>query len=182
MLERETLTQVLTDTGCVELPKPLKEGDVYVRAIVKVLKANNHEAMCIAVNDGSGKPIIKKSYGSVSMIKKVVEIYPLSVLQNGYIPDFRKKQDVENFLVTMGESKNKVQELIATKDDESRMKIKQMVISHCVKRQLETEDIFGNKKQIRNNNSQTEEKENGTTNEPTGNLEEENQGEESATC
>lgn len=157
MLEKETLSQVLTDTGCTDLPSPLKTGDVYIRAIVKVLKANNHEAMCIAVNDGTGKPIIKKSYGSISMIKEVLEIYPLSVLKNGYIPDFRKKQDVENFLVTMGESQNKVQELIAKKDDESRMKIKQMVIFHCVKRQLATEDIFGNAKGLRNAEPKTEE-------------------------
>ena len=80
MLEKETLTAVLQFTGCTELPASLKEGDIYVRAIAKVKKANNHETMCVIVNDGTGKPIIKKDFGSISMIKEIVEIYPLSVL------------------------------------------------------------------------------------------------------
>lgn len=140
MLEKETLTAVLQFTHCTELPATLKEGDIYVRAIAKVKKANNHETMCVIVNDGEGKPIIKKDFGSVSMIKEIIEIYPLSVLESDSIPDFRKKKDVINFLVRMGETAAYVEKLAASKTDEDKAALKSLVYKHCIKLQLEREN------------------------------------------
>lgn len=141
MLEKETLTAALQYTGCTELPEPLKEGDIFVRAIAKVKKANNHETMCIVVNDGCGKPVIKKDFGSVSMIKEVVEIYPLSVLENNSIPDFRKKKDIAAFLVKCGESEQVVNALLSSKEDEDKAALKNLVFKHCVKLQAKRESL-----------------------------------------
>ena len=140
MLEKETLTEVLQFTGCTELPASLKEGDIYVRAIAKVKKANNHETMCVIVNDGEGNPIIKKDFGSISMIKEIIEIYPLSVLESDSIPDFRKKKDIVNFLVRLGETESKVESLAASKSDEDRAALKALVYKHCIKLQIEREN------------------------------------------
>ena len=140
MLERETLTAVLQFTGCTELPAALKEGDIYVRAIAKVKKANNHETMCVIVNDGTGKPIIKKDFGSISMIKEIVEIYPLSVLESDSIPDFRKKKDIVSFLVRLGETESHVEELASSKADEDKAALKALVYKHCIKLQIEREN------------------------------------------
>ena len=140
MLEKEPLTAVLQFTGCTELPAALKEGDIYVRAIAKVKKANNHETMCVIVNDGTGKPIIKKDFGSISMIKEIVEIYPLSVLESDSIPDFRKKKDIVSFLVRLGETESHVEKLASSKADEDKAALKALVYKHCIKLQIEREN------------------------------------------
>ena len=140
MLEKETITAVLQFTGCTELPSALKEGDIYVRAIAKVKKANNHETMCVIVNDGTGKPIIKKDFGSISMIKEIVEIYPLSVLESDSIPDFRKKKDIVSFLVRLGETESHVEKLASSKADEDKAALKALVYKHCIKLQIEREN------------------------------------------
>ena len=140
MLEKETITAVLQFTGCTELPAALKEGDIYVRAIAKVKKANNHETMCVIVNDGEGNPIIKKDFGSISMIKEIVEIYPLSVLESDSIPDFRKKKDIVSFLVRLGETESHVEELASSKADEDKAALKALVYKHCIKLQIEREN------------------------------------------
>ena len=140
MLEKETITAVLQFTGCTELPAALKEGDIYVRAIAKVKKANNHETMCVIVNDGTGKPIIKKDFGSISMIKEIVEIYPLSVLESDSIPDFRKKKDIVSFLVRLGETESHVEKLASSKADEDKAALKALVYKHCIKLQIEREN------------------------------------------
>lgn len=140
MLEKETLTAVLQFTGCTELPEALKEGDIYVRAIAKVKKANNHETMCVIVNDGTGNPIIKKDFGSISMIKEIVEIYPLSVLESDSIPDFRKKKDIVSFLVRLGEKESNVEKLASSKEDEDKAALKALVYKHCIKLQIAREN------------------------------------------
>ena len=140
MLEKETLTAVLQFTGCTELPSALKEGDIYVRAIAKVKKANNHETMCVIVNDGTGNPIIKKDFGSISMIKEIVEIYPLSVLETDSIPYFRKKKDIVNFLVNLGETESDVERLASSKEEEDKAALKSLVYKHCIKLQVAREN------------------------------------------
>ena len=140
MLEKETLKAVLQFTGCTELPAALKEGDIYVRAIAKVKKANNHETMCVIVNDGEGNPIIKKDFGSISMIKEIDEIYPLSVLESDSIPDFRKKKDIVSFLVRLGETESNVEQLAASKADEDKAALKALIYKHCIKLQIEREN------------------------------------------
>ena len=140
MLEKETITAVLQFTGCTELPSALKEGDIYVRAIAKVKKANNHETMCVIVNDGEGNPIIKKDFGSISMIKEIAEIYPLSVLESDSIPDFRKKKDIVSFLVRLGETESNVEQLAASKADEDKAALKALIYKHCIKLQIEREN------------------------------------------
>ena len=140
MLEKETLPAVLQFTGCTELPEALKEGDIYVRAIAKVKKANNHETMCVIVNDGEGNRIIKKDFRSISMIKEIVEIYPLSVLESDSIPDFRKKKDIVSFLVRLGETESHVEKLASSKADEDKAALKALVYKHCIKLQIEREN------------------------------------------
>ena len=140
MIEKETITAVLQFTGCTELPSALKDGDIYVRAIAKVKKANNHETMCVIVNDGTGNPIIKKDFGSISMIKEIVEIYPLSVLESDSIPDFRKKKDIVSFLVRLGETESHVEKLASSKADEDKAALKALVYKHCIKLQIEREN------------------------------------------
>ena len=140
MLDNETPTALLQLTGCTQLPAALKEGDTYVRASAHAHTANNHEPMCVIVNDGEGNPIIKKDFGSISMIKELVEIYPLSVLESDSIPDFRKKKDIVSFLVRLGETESHVEKLASSKADEDKAALKALVYKHCIKLQIEREN------------------------------------------
>ena len=139
MLEKSSLDEVLSYTKCTELPKPLKKNDVFVRAIALVRKLNNHESYCIVDNDGTGKPVVKKTFGSISVIKEVKEIYPLSLLEASVVPDFRKKQDVIDFLVRCGENRDTVERMFESADADAKAKIKGLVYKYCVDYQLRRE-------------------------------------------
>ena len=139
MLEKNSLNEVLSYTKCTELPKPLKKTDVFVRAIALVRKLNNRESYCIVVNDGTGKPVVKKTFGSISVIKEVKEIYPLSLLEASVVPDFRKKQDVIDFLVCRGENRDVVERMFESADADAKAKIKGLVYKYCVDHQLRRE-------------------------------------------
>lgn len=139
MLEKNSLDEVLSYTKCTELPKPLKKNDVFVRAIALVRKLNNHESYCIVDNDGTGKPVVKKTFGSISVIKEVKEIYPLSLLEASVVPDFRKKQDVIDFLVCCGENRDTVERMFESADADAKAKIKGLVYKYCVDHQLRRE-------------------------------------------
>lgn len=163
MLEKETLSEVLNFLKCSELPDPLKKGKVWVRAIAKAKKANNHETMCYVVNNGRGVPLLKRDFGSISMIKDFVEIYPLSYLESGAFPDFRKKDDVIQFLVRHGEDEAEVTELVKSDDKELRDEAKARVISYCIKAQLEQENMKSKAPNSRDSEAHSERQPNGTS-------------------
>ena len=75
------------------------------------------------------------------MIKEIVEIYPLSVLENESIPDFRKKKDIVAFLVKLGENESHVEQLAASKADEDKAALKALVYKHCIKLQMKREKL-----------------------------------------
>lgn len=139
MIEKNSLNEVLSYAKCTELPKPLKKNDIYVRAIALVRKLNNRESYCMVVNDGTGKPVVKKTFGSISVIKEVVEIYPLSTLEASVVPDFRKKQDVIDFLFHCGYDKAHITSLFAENSEESKATIKKLVYKACIDHQLKRE-------------------------------------------
>lgn len=142
MLEKETLSEALNYVQAACLPEPLKKNKIFVRALVKVRKMNNHEAICYAVNNGSGEPLVKKSFGSISMIKEVVEVYPLSYLEEGVLPDFRKKTDIVEYLKRKGIDEQQATELVMSDDKEKKKEAKRLVISFCIKAQIEQENMI----------------------------------------
>lgn len=139
MIEKQTIVDVLNYLKYPELPAPLKKNDVWVTAIAKVKKANNHETMCIVENDGEGNPIIKKDFGSLSVIISVIEIYPLTLLDANMMPDFRKKKDLGEFLKRNRIHAEYVDRLVESKDDEDKAMLKKLVIKTCIKNQLDRE-------------------------------------------
>lgn len=184
MLEKETLVEVLNYTKCSELPAPLKKNDIWVRAIAKVKKANNHETMCLVENDGEGNPLIKKDFGSLSMIVSVEEIYPLSLLRSNMLPDFRKKKDLGIFLKQHGYESESVDALVESKEEEDKATLKKLVIKICVKNQLSQElhDLKTSDNKVTINDSENDDTEdNETTGEDLGTDSEEVAREEEAT-
>lgn len=143
MLEKETLNEVLGYVKCPELPRPLKANEVFVRAIVKVRKRNNHSAYCLASNDGTGIPAIKKMFGSMSQIMEVEEIYPLSVLNASVIPNLNDENDVVSYLVACGENKDYVLSLLENSNDENKAKVRTLVLKHCIASQIKDENSQG---------------------------------------
>lgn len=141
MLEKGCEAEVLSYAKCTELPAPLKEGQIYVRAIAKVRKSNNCESYCIVTNNGTGKPRIKKNFGVMMPIVKVLEIYPLSVLDSGVLPDMRKKKELVAFLVQNGVRQTLAENLVNSKEDSDKEKLRSLIINIAVNIQIEREKI-----------------------------------------
>lgn len=139
MIEEKALWEALEYCKCHELPDELKDGEIFVKAIVKVLKSNSMEGFCIAVNDGTGKPDIKKSFGSVAQIVQVLSIHPLSVLDRNYVPSFGNIDDVTNFLLRRGENYEYIKSLVDSDKTEDKEKLKALVIRHCIREQMNGE-------------------------------------------
>lgn len=180
MIEKTTLNEVLAYTNCTELPKPLKKNDIYVRAIALVRKMDNRESYCVVENDGQGGAVIKKTFGSMSVIADIEKIYPLSILSKSAIPDFRKKEDIIEFLVRCGEDREKITNLMSEGTDESKQEAKNLVVAHCIARQkaYEKNQTYKSKAMVEpkpeksnNNNNDKNENDNdkgNETKEPTG--------------
>lgn len=136
MVETGVEAEVLNYLKCAEMPDPLKEGEIFVRAIAKVRKVNGHESYCLVVNNGTNKPLVKKVFGTIRPIKEILEIYPLSVLDTESVPDLRKKKELVLFLVQCGERQKTVEALVSSKEDADKETLKALIIKHCVKQQL----------------------------------------------
>lgn len=138
-LENESLIAALEEAKCKDLPPELKDGEIFVRALVRVLKSNNREAYCYAINDGTNNPVIKKSFGSVAQIVRIISIHPLSVLNRNYIPKFNEKNEVRMHLCRAGESNDYLSRLFNENTEENKAKIKALVIKYSIQDQLKDE-------------------------------------------
>lgn len=138
-LEKDSLVAALDFCKCKELPEELKEGDIFVRALIKVQKGNNRHGFCLAVNDGTGKPCIKKTFGSVAQIVKILSIYPLSILDRNYFPVFNKKEEIVMHLVKYGENRDYIERLCSSGLQEDKDKIKSLITRYSIEDQFAEE-------------------------------------------
>jgi len=138
-LEKESLLAALEAVKCKDLPPELKDGEIFVRALVRVLKTNNQESYCYAINDGTNTPQIKKSFGTVAQIVRVLSIHPLSVLDKNYIPSFNVRDEVKAYLSRSGENDDYLNRLFDEGTEESKAAIKSLVIKHSIQDQLREE-------------------------------------------
>lgn len=98
-LEKEYLDTVLTDLNLAELPPKWDGTSIWALAIIKVMKSDMQTHYVIAQNKiGDDMPIIKKVYGSVAPIRKLIEIYPILILPNDKIYTASKKADMIKLL------------------------------------------------------------------------------------
>lgn len=156
MIEKNSLNEALGFVHCTELPAPAKPSDIYVLAIAKILKQNNMESYCIVENDGANNPIIKKTFGSMALVEKILEIYPLSVLRKKYLPDFKTKEDMQSFLRNCGTEESTIEKLFSSTSDDAKKAVRKLILRCCIEQQRIAEKGIEAEAEIQ---SQIEEKE-----------------------
>ena len=95
----ETLKSVLNETMQTLLPSELKEGELWVRAIAKVLKRNcSYEYVLIEhqYTNGEDSYRITKDFGSMQKVSKLIAIYPYESVN--YVPEFKNKSEIVDYL------------------------------------------------------------------------------------
>lgn len=98
--EENTFQQALSEARVTELPKPYskKSDRIWLKAIVHVIKCDNSRNYAIAVNDGTGNPIIVKDFGKTSKIVKVDGLYPFLAMGPSGIPNLQTQNEIIAFL------------------------------------------------------------------------------------
>lgn len=95
----ESLFAALNASGCHNLPEELKEGELWVYSIMKVIKINDNDEYVIARHEyrnGKDTYDVIKDCGSVNKIAKVIAIYPYEWVK--VIPEFKLKKDIITYL------------------------------------------------------------------------------------
>jgi hypothetical protein len=100
--EEESLMEMLRFCNVTKLPAPLSENEkkIWSRAIVKVAHRSGHHAYVAAKHDFfSWEEIaIKKVSDTPGDIVRVIEIYPYEFLEDAYIPNVYKRQNIIDFV------------------------------------------------------------------------------------
>lgn len=98
--EKQTLDEALSYAHIGTLPDVYddKSGDVWIKAIVKVVKLNGHANYAVAKVDKSGKPVIIKDFGVVARIIRIDELRPYYYLKKKYTVQFKNKDEVLDYV------------------------------------------------------------------------------------
>lgn len=131
--EKMSLLDCLSWCSVRQLPEEWDSKNVYIKAIAKVMRADGSISYVAVKKDKNGDDKIVKSFGNISMIKKILAVYPYLYLDAVYMPTFK------------GNSKNeKVSYLSALNKnvDYSKKSVKELdkaIISVAIQKQLKAE-------------------------------------------
>lgn len=95
---RESLLQCLSWCGLSQLPEPYEGEGVWLKAIVRVVKADGGEYYAVMSKTNNAENRIVKVFGPVAAIVKTVAVYPYEWLHKAYLPVFKgnsKKDRIE---------------------------------------------------------------------------------------
>lgn len=153
----ETLIEGLKFAQIPELPEKWDEKNVWVKALAKVRRCNNKVEFVVVKNNGSNKPSIIKSFGTVSAVHEFMEIYPFELLSPVYIPEFRNKAEIINYLVSkFGE--NQREKLMEMKNSD----LKSLVRAAAIQDQTAMKSCAEEDRKIKESKNKTEENGNET--------------------
>ena len=130
----ETLIDALSYCSLRELPSPENGVDVWIRAIAKVAKNDGTFAyVYMEKNTETLENKIKKDFGTIGAIVKVLECYPFSYLDSKYMPIFKNNSKEERISYLSRVRRDK---------DFSKMTLKELnreVVKMAIIAQLENE-------------------------------------------
>lgn len=98
--QNKALFDALQFAGLTELPEEWNGEDIWVKAVVEILRGNAKTEYAVATNEnGKGKPNYIKTFGSTSIIKKPLRFFPYKLLQDKYKPSFKTKKEMQDYLL-----------------------------------------------------------------------------------
>ncbi len=131
----KTLYDVLVYCHIPELPEEDKGKKKWIKAIAKVVKRDGSECYVYVEKDLNLDNVVKKDFGPVCSIFKVLAYYPLTYFDVSYMPNFRKgEKDRQKKLDYLNEMLK--QDLSNLSDDELDKK----VLACAMNQQLLIED------------------------------------------
>ena len=132
-IEKESLMQCLSWCALRELPPKYDGKNVYIKAVAKVKKADGSVGYMAIQKDKNGVDKYIKDFGSVSVIREIMEIYPYLYLDAQYMPKF-KTQKKEERIAMLSRLYNK---------DFSNMSLKELdreVLNHAIQMHLNADN------------------------------------------
>ena len=85
----QSLIDALSYCGLRELPEKDDKESVWIYALAKVQKADGSISYVLMTKDSDANDKIKKDFGNVAIIRKILEVYPYAYLKQGYMPKFK---------------------------------------------------------------------------------------------
>lgn len=132
-IEKESLMQCLSWCALRELPPKYDGKNVYIKAVAKVKKADGSVGYMAIQKDKNGVDKYIKDFGSVSVIREIMEIYPYLYLDAQYMPKF-KTQKKEERIAMLSRLYNK---------DFTSMSLKELdkeVLNHAIQMHLNADN------------------------------------------
>lgn len=132
----ESLIDALSFCGLRDLPEPWDKENVWLKALVRLVKSDGIEYYAYVEKTPENEERIKKVFGGVARIVKILEYYPFSYLRAEFMPEFEDKKD----------KKSRVEYLQKANPDKdySKYSLKQLnqeILSGAICRQLNSEKI-----------------------------------------
>lgn len=131
--EKMSLLDCLSWCSVRQLPEEWDSKNVYIKAIAKVMRADGSISYVAVKKDKNGDDKIIKSFGNISMIKKILAVYPYLYLDAVYMPTFKGNSKAEKVSYLSALNKNV---------DYSKKSVKELdkaIISVAIQKQLKAE-------------------------------------------
>lgn len=131
--EKMSLLDCLSWCSVRQLPEEWDSKNVYIKAIAKVMRADGSISYVAVKKDKNGDDKIIKSFGNISMIKKILAVYPYLYLDAVYMPTFKGNSKTEKVSYLSALNKNV---------DYSKKSVKELdkaIISVAIQKQLKAE-------------------------------------------
>lgn len=132
----ESLIDALSYCGLRDLPEPWDRENIWVKTLAKLVKSDGVEYYAYVEKNNEGEDSIKKVFGGVASIVKVLEYYPFSYLKAEFVPVFEDKKDKQARIDYL--QKN------SYNTDYSKYSLKALnreIINGAIRRQLASEKI-----------------------------------------
>lgn len=136
----ESLIDALSYCGLRDLPEPWDKENIWVKALARLVKSDGVEYFAYVEKTIEGEDKIKRVFGGVASIVKILEYYPFSYLKAEFVPTFEDKKD----------KKARIEYLLLANPDKdySKYSLKQLnreIINGAIRRQLSSETIENNR-------------------------------------
>lgn len=112
-----SLLDALSYCNLKDLPPKENKEYVWIKSLALVRKMDGCLYYALCSRDKDGNPKVMKDFGGISVIKEVIDYYPMLYLDERYMPTFKTKTKEERieWLKQMG-----------SKDDLSELSVKEL--------------------------------------------------------
>lgn len=140
--EKQSLMECLAWCSLKELPNEDEGKEVYIAAVIKVLKADATVSYAVVKRDIDGTDKIIKDFGSCAVIREVLGKYPYKYLNAEYMPklkDFTRKSMVNYLARSMQKTADEF-------DGNTDKELFNILVARAMEKQLKKDNIYGGKR------------------------------------